>query len=330
MSDVFTKTLRENRRFLCLLLLLAAAALPLSRSGMDALLAFPYAQIGDGLRWLSLSSAAGNVLAWALLLALGALPAAVWLWLRKRGRLHGGDWALWVFVPVLWGTLYGMVNPGSLAAALTLSRSGELAAFARPALALTVDSFGLLYLVRRLMAASEGAQAHRVLALLLRLMAAACAILLGASALPEIVEACGGLGSGLGSALGSDAFLMGGNGGFSLGAFLQTLLSAAALVLDGWLALLGVHLLHLLQDEPYGEGTVAAAKAMAAFCRGAVTAILTALALTNLLTLLTLSDGGHIQLTLPVLTVAFALLMGLISRTLADRRALKQENELFI
>lgn len=328
MNALFSNTLRENRRFLLLLLPVTAAAFLLSRCGMDDLLAFPYAQLGQGLRWLSLSSAVGNILAWAGLIVLGAVPAMIWWWLRKRGRLRRGDWALLVFVPALWGTLYGMVNPGSLASALLLRRGGALAAFARPALALTVDSFALLYLVLRLMTAAEeeGQSASRVLALLLRLVTVTCAALLGATALPEIAEVC----SGLGNTLGADTFVIDAGGGFSLGAFLRALLEAAALGLDGWLALLGVTLLRQLQSEPYGEGTVSAAKAMAVFCRRAVTALLTALALVNLLTLLTLGSGGHIQLTLPVLTVAFALLMGLVSRTLADRRALKQENELFI
>lgn len=328
MMTVLQRTLREERRFLLWLFLAAAAGLIANLSGTELVMAFPYGLLGMGLRRLSLSSAAGNVLAWALLAALGAIPAAVWLWLRKQDRLRRGDWALWVFVPVLWLTLYAMVNPAWLARQLLLSPMADMTAVVQSALALTVDSFLLLYLALRLMdRAAEGEAAlTRALILALRLTAAVCVGFAFADPLPELF-ACAAQWSGL---LSSHTVFLNESVSPSPGALLEPLLSALALLLDGWIALMGASLLRLLGREPYGEDAVALARSLAAFCRAAVTALLAALAFGDLLTLLTLDGGGHVRLSLPVFSIAFSLLMLFASRALADRRALKQENDLFI
>ena len=61
----------------CLALGLSGAA----EGGAEALLAFPFAQIGQGLRWLSLSGPGGDLAAWMLYLLLSLLPC---LWLAVR------------------------------------------------------------------------------------------------------------------------------------------------------------------------------------------------------------------------------------------------------
>lgn len=325
---VLQRTLREERRFLLWLFPAAAAGLIANLGGAEPAAAFPYGLLGLGLRQLSLSSAVGNVLAWALLLILGAIPAGVWLLLRRRNRLRRGDWALWVFVPVLWLTLYAMVNPAWLARQLLLSPMADMTAVVQGALALTVDSFLLLYLALRLMdRAAEGESALiRALILALRLTAAVCVGFAFADPLPELFARAAEW-SGL---LSSHTFFLNESAAPSPGALLEPLLSAFALLLDGWIALVGASLLRLLGREPYGEDAVALARALAGFCRAAVTALLAALAFGNLLTLLTLDGGGHVRLSLPVFSIAFSLLMLFASRALADRRALKQENDLFI
>lgn len=328
MTTVLQRTLREERRFLLWLLLAAAAGLSANLGGAELATAFPYGLLGLGLRRLSLASAAGNALAWAGLLVLGAIPAGVWLWLRRRNRLRRGDWALWVFVPVLWLTLYAMVNPAWLAQQLLLSPTVDMTAAVQSALALTVDSFLLLYLALRLMdRAAEGETAlTRALILALRLTAVVCVGFAFADPVPELF-ACAAEWSGL---LSSHTIILDESSSPSLGALLEPLLSALALLLDGWIALVGASLLRLLGREPYGEDAVALARSLAAFCRAAVTALLAALALSDLITLLTLDGGGHVRLSLPVFSIAFSLLMLFASRALADRRALKQENDLFI
>ena len=64
-------------------------------------------RFGEWLRELSLSGAAGNILAWAIVLALAALPALGLLW-RPRCRW---DWLLPLAAAETFAGLYLLVNP---------------------------------------------------------------------------------------------------------------------------------------------------------------------------------------------------------------------------
>ena len=55
---------------------------------------FPWEQIGLGLRRLSLSGSAGNIAAWILFLAAGALPLFTMAFLRYRRKSCRADYLL--------------------------------------------------------------------------------------------------------------------------------------------------------------------------------------------------------------------------------------------
>ena len=72
----------------CVALYVGVAAAP---SWLSAAAAFPFEQIGAGLRALSLSGAAGNAVAVVLYAVLSLLPVAGMIVLGRRGRLRGED-----------------------------------------------------------------------------------------------------------------------------------------------------------------------------------------------------------------------------------------------
>ena len=80
------------------------------------ILAFPFAQLGAGLRALSLMGGGWNVLAIALylLLVAGAVGAAVWAYFKLFSK-HEEDWLLFIICVTFGVTLYAMVNPQLLA-----------------------------------------------------------------------------------------------------------------------------------------------------------------------------------------------------------------------
>lgn len=325
MKTILRGTLAANRRWLPWLLAAAALTLLLVlMGGSAALLAFPYAQAGALLRRLSLASAAGDLAAWLLFFLLGAVPASAWLRLRRRGRLLPGDGALPLFSPALWLLLYAMVNPGLLAGLLDLEGAAATE-MAQSAAALAFDSFLVLYLTLRLLrrAAEGGPEAlPRGLCLALSAVAAACVLLLCAVQVPALLAAFRTEESGLLLGVRQSAF--------PLAACARFLIDGGALLADAWAALMGVSLLRELERDRYGEQSVAIAHALAAFCRTALTVLLAATALYNLCSLFALSGGGELQLSVPVFSIAFSLLMLLLARAMADRRLLQQENELFI
>lgn len=89
-------------------------ALPqIQLSGMfTTITAFPFEQIGWGLRQLSLSGAAGNLAAVVFYLLLSLLPCAVYCFLWAKKRLCRADWLLIIMSALLFFVNYYMINPG--------------------------------------------------------------------------------------------------------------------------------------------------------------------------------------------------------------------------
>ena len=72
----------------------------------------PFELIGKGLRFLSLSSAIGNVIAIIIYAAISMIPAIYIIYQRKRGRTQKEDILLVVFTGLLFYSLYMFINPG--------------------------------------------------------------------------------------------------------------------------------------------------------------------------------------------------------------------------
>ena len=72
----------------------------------------PFELIGKGLRFLSLSSAIGNVIAIIIYAAISMIPAIYIIYQRKRGRTQKEDILLVAFTGLLFYSLYMFINPG--------------------------------------------------------------------------------------------------------------------------------------------------------------------------------------------------------------------------
>lgn len=116
-----------------LLLLLAAEAVLCATAAIfsrqlaglfPALLSFPFAQIGMGLRALSLSGVAGNAAAIVLYILCCFLPLILLLIFGWGRRLHGEDALLFLLSAVLFPALYLLINPGTMSAGPSPLRRG--------------------------------------------------------------------------------------------------------------------------------------------------------------------------------------------------------------
>lgn len=77
----------------------------------ERILGFPFEQIGDMLRKLSLGSGVGNVIAIAVYVLLSLSPLIIRLLFVKKKRIRIEDVLLVVLSGLLFGTLYLMINP---------------------------------------------------------------------------------------------------------------------------------------------------------------------------------------------------------------------------
>ena len=105
---------------LCILLVCVQALSPWIFS---TVMAFPFEQIGIGLRALSLSGSIGNTLAIIFYTILCLVPVIPVLLLYKKQKMFPEDWLLGILSIVLFVTYYFMINPGLIQAHISVAGS---------------------------------------------------------------------------------------------------------------------------------------------------------------------------------------------------------------
>lgn len=270
------------------------------------------------LRELSLSGTGGNLLAWALVLALSALPALGLLW---RGRRRA-DWLLLLAGAETLAGLYFWVNPAlifpaELTAIPGLEQGWALAAGCGAAG--TLAAWALLRLLGALECSPAG-----LLPGLLRWASAAYGALAGASAVLDV--------------LGKVEKVSAGN---TDGARVMT--SAALLwalaaielipgILGAWALLWGGELSRALEQDPFAGGTVALAEAVACRCAWAARwALLTAVGC-NLLQLICTPVAASVSFSvyLPLGTLALCAALLVLCRYFRRAKAVSDDNNSII
>ncbi len=292
---------------------------------LASLTAFPFAQIGLGLRWLSLSGAVGNGLAIGIYVLLGLIPLIALGVLWRRGRLRRADALLAVLSALLFWVLYLMVNPGLLTAWLNLAAGGIVG---RAVLGGAV--YGVLagWLVLRALEMARGAGAGRLLwglGWLLGLLAAAfvaAAFAGGAAGAQAAVVSLrnGNLGSE-GTLGPSYVFLILGQG-----------VAALPYALDAMVALRARGLVLELERDRYSQAAVAAAEGLSRLCARALAVTVGANLTFQLLQLACARwlRSLNTQVSFPLLSMAFVLGALLLSRLIREGKQLKDDNDLFV
>lgn len=300
-------------------------AVGISGESFAGAMAFPFEQIGLGLRWLSLSGGFGNVLAIVLYAAICLLPA-IWVLLRSRRRgFCNADWLTLLLSLVLFGVLYLMINPGLLAnTALGAAGVTLMKACLGGACWSVVVAWAVLALLRR-GADADRDKTQRYLGAMLTLLAfffVAAAFGGGAADFTASVEALRQGNTMPGQNLAPTiAFLA-----------LQTLAGALPYVLDALVALKGAELLHVMGSDRYGEETLAKAEGLSRLCvlslkiTVIVSLVINILQLLFAEALLVLS----VNVAIPLTSIAFVLLTLLLLGFMRENKALKDDNDLFI
>ena len=92
----------------------------------STLVAFPFEQIGAGLRVLSLSGGIGNGIAVVLYIVLSLIPAALFLRLRQREETCKADFLLPVLSVLLFAVLSRRPDPETCSAARSIPCSADI------------------------------------------------------------------------------------------------------------------------------------------------------------------------------------------------------------
>lgn len=312
---------QKSFRILLIAVLAALMALVWLNEGAPSVfssaLAFPLEPLGAGLRTLSLAGNLGNGLAFALYAALSLFPALLALRHKSERAFRGENIALCCISAFLFFALFGMANPSWLLSAFPYME-GDFLPVAKGIVGGALWSFLILWLVLRLVRMFQTGDTQALLRYLRAVLYALCllfdaAIALScASALRDSLSA---------SRQGMDGVM----------AVLRFLASALPYGLDIFvtLSLFPLFNAFLAGNE---EDTAQHAGSLSRRCCLALCAVAAALAAFNGIQLLfsRFLTSVSVHVDIPIVSLAFLLLILLLSRLIVENRRLRSDNDLFI
>lgn len=291
--------------------------------------AFPFEQIGWGLRNLSLSGPVGNVLAIMLYVLICLIPSAIWYLLRKQQKAYKVDYVLIGTTLLMLIVIYYMINPG-LFQANVLGTSKWM-------LGCTLYSLVFGYLVLRILQTYTAADAEE--------LQKGLKVLLFFLNVVFVYVICG---QSLGTLIGSIQKVQSSNSISGIETEMSGVLSELTLtylflvlhylvnilpyLLDIAVTFLAIRMLDALSEDRYSMASVKAVERLAGFCVKALSLTVVADVVFNILQLVFHSRLYQldIAIVIPVFSVVFVLAALLFSRYIQEDQKLKQDNDLFI
>ena len=314
---------RREKTAILLLTLLAIACIILILSPITSadilpiIMAFPFAQIAHGLRVLSLSGVAGNIIAIVLYIAVCLLPMGAILLVHKKKE---EDALLPLISILLFIVMYFMINPGFIQMAGTVR-------FQQAVLGGIIHSIILAYIVIKTLRLFNAATAHRLgryIAVMLHLLNVLFVVMAFGVVFGRMLDAFTALGAG-------------NTGNNQLGATyvflaLQHIVSALPYVLNIVVVFAALRLLEALRVDQYSEETLAAAKNVSRVCGLALGVTVLSGAGFNLLQLMFIGRLHVVNsnVSFPVASLLFVLGALLLTRYIAENKQLKDENDQFV
>ena len=297
-----------------------------------SIFSFPFEQIGGGLRGLSLSGTAGNIVAVVLYVIISLLPCGMFLWLKKKGKTCKADLMLLLISADLFFTIYYMINPG-LFVSNGMPGGKEI-------LGCTFYSLGIGYLVLRILAKSAKADTKalqkglRILLYVVMLFLACVVVVEFAFDLPANIRTLKGANTAV-----SGGHLWGdfGNDNAELTVtyvflVLQSIVNALPCVLDILVLFIVAKALKELLKGAYSDAAVAAVRRIATVCSKVLAIIVIADMSFNILQVLFRNSLYQVSIisNIPVMSILFVIAALVIARYVGENQKLKLDNDLFI
>ncbi|NLY54853.1 MAG: hypothetical protein GX060_09605 [Firmicutes bacterium] len=290
---------------------------------LSFLLTIPFAQIGQGLRKLSLADGAYNYLALAIYVGLCLTPLLIIIRIRRRRRLQWEDMLLGTLSPVLFVALYYAINPGLLSHHNSVLQLNGMAFLGNIAYSVT---FGYIVLrVLRGFFTADNIKLHKYLAVLLGLLGAlfvlsACGIQL--STLFDALTALRLANTGAADTLAISYLFL----------FLRYLVRTLPTLMNVVVILALLHLLEEHSADSYSTATVNAIEKVANLSRITLAASVVANVGFNLLQLVCVRHlrtiDGLVQV--PITSLAFTVGALVLAQILKEGKELKDDNLMFI
>lgn len=307
---------------LCILLYCVGDSMPWMFS---AVMAFPFEQIGAGLRALSLSGSVGNGVSVALYIALCLIPGITLLFLHRKRKLTGEDSLLAVLSVVLFVVFYFMINPGLISTYFGMAIGENIGKALLGGMVYSILCGYAVLRVLRLFFAANMSKLQKYLGILLYITNMLFVFL--------------AFGVSFGNLLKAFETLRTGNTGFErhLGmsyAFLvlQYIVNTLPYLFNIAVVFSALNLLNELNADRYSQATVTASEKLSRLCGVALAFSVLSNIGFNLLQLLFAKTlrvvNGSVQI--PLLSITFVMAVLLLARFIGENKQLKDDNDMFI
>jgi len=307
---------------LFMFLYLSRQALP---RAFTAVMAFPFEQLGLGLRFLSLLGGIGNAISILLYLVLSLIPAGVLLLIGKKRRYCPEDALLAILSGVLFFVLYLMINPGFIGT-YTRIAAGQKAgkAFLGGMIYSILIGYVILRILRQFYRADLGKLQYYMRILLYGLNGLFVLIAFGAQ-FGSLLDAYHSLRTGN---VGNEHIL----GMSYVFLTLQYLVNVLPYLLNIFVVFAALDLLEAMKSDRSTETTVTAAEGLSRLCGKALAVTVVSNLGFNLLQLIFIQRlmVVHGSVQIPLLSIAFVLAVLLLAQYIIENKRLKDANDLFI
>ena len=283
----------------------------------SSVMAFPFEQVGAALRALALTGNIGNGFALALCIALSILPILSILRHRGEKEYLSENIVLCCMSIAVFITLFSMANPSKLLSAFPYF-TVEALPVVKGVMGCTVWSFIILWVILRLVRLFRSGDTNKLLCYLRVALHALCILFVAVIAI-----SCG---SALLDSLSTTQKSMD-----NMMAVIRFLASSLPYIFDVAITL---SLLTLLDSyiEKNEDDTVRHAESLSKRCCLALGATAASTTILNVLQLLLSQFLSNISVNIeiPVVSLAFILLILILSRLIVENRKLQSDNDLFI
>lgn len=289
-------------------------------------MAFPFEQTGFILRWLSLSGAAGNILAIILYVLICLVPAFLLFIISRRRKVHAEDWLLILLSAVLFPILYMMINPGIIS--FTPENIPDIFSFTKSFLGSFVYSVIISFILLRILRLFSDADGNRLQKYMSVLLA-----VLGA------IFVCLAFGACTGDLISSIKAVTKANTGYEgtlvwtyVMLFFRYAAEALPYIFDIFIVLYGLNLLDEIKLDRYSEKAVTAAGRLSKLCIKFLGITVTISLVINILQFIFIKKilAVNVNIHIPVLSIAFILASLLLAQYIKENKALKDDNDMFI
>ena len=322
--------MKTNHLIKLLILMMVLGMLLATTGSFDSVMvmAFPFAQIGLALRWLSLSGGAGNAVAVIFYILLSLSPFIVWLFLHKKRKVIKMDALLILLSGASFLLLYLLVNPSLIPYLGTLSVLSLPTEFAVGMAGSMLNLIILTYLLLRLLRAlfqSNGKQLIRYMKVILVAGINIFIFFFFGLAFSNLWNSFAVFRS-------SEHWDI---QPFTINHFFAIIefgMRVMPILLTIWVTVVVIEMLTSFEKGYYTEKSVELTTCLVKRCKTAIAVVISLQLAFNLSQFLFLPWLDHVNfvVTIPLYSIAFLLLILLMARFIEEGRKLKEEQDLFV